>query len=307
MEQKSLVSTNTALSNIFLNIPENIKSVLILSDGDGSRAVFGRKLTITINISSGLEYSNTEQGDDPSTIFKDAIIGIQNDEQLVDDLGYYPTYAGMDPYQRYKYLKWLTNIENPIDIGYVFVFYYGLEKHLLVGKFDEAFDLITNIRKTHLHKSFLAYSANALLASSIIHKRTDRINELRFLLNDEIFRNEHILIKYYLKDNLSAIDIVKILLGISEVNKRYLKTKLKEYIEQLNEELQSKYGSFEYPLQKQSINEIPKRAMLAFANIAFPENIRSLEMPNFIGANDFLKELLELHNNCHDKVKKQKK
>ena len=48
-------------------------------------------------------------------------------------LGYWPNYAGMEPAARFQYLEWLASGAcQPIDIGYVFVFFYGLERRLLV-------------------------------------------------------------------------------------------------------------------------------------------------------------------------------
>jgi hypothetical protein len=58
----------------------------------------------------------------------------------------------------------------PVDIGYVFIFYYGLERHLISGNYSEAIDTILTLRKTHNHPSFLSYSANALVISAILHK-----------------------------------------------------------------------------------------------------------------------------------------
>lgn len=48
-------------------------------------------------------------------------------------LGYWPSYSGMEPTARYQYLDWLASgARSPIDIGYVFVFFYGLERRLLI-------------------------------------------------------------------------------------------------------------------------------------------------------------------------------
>jgi len=47
---------------------------------------------------------------------------------------YYPTYAGLNPEQRWIYLNWLQNPSESINIGYVFLYYYGLERQLLFRK-----------------------------------------------------------------------------------------------------------------------------------------------------------------------------
>jgi len=53
-------------------------------------------------------------------------------------LGYYPTYANLSPDQRANYLRWLSSgrVEPLHDIGYAFLFFYGLERRLLVEQQD---------------------------------------------------------------------------------------------------------------------------------------------------------------------------
>ena len=53
-------------------------------------------------------------------------------------LGYYPTYAKLSPSQRANYLSWLSNGRTGAlaDIGYAFLFFYGLERRLIVERQD---------------------------------------------------------------------------------------------------------------------------------------------------------------------------
>lgn len=52
-------------------------------------------------------------------------------------LGYWPEYSHMSPNQRANYLNWLANGKKDLlDIGYVFVYFYGLERHALIDKAD---------------------------------------------------------------------------------------------------------------------------------------------------------------------------
>jgi len=71
----------------------------------------------------------------------------------VEPLGYYPSYAALRPEQRWVYLNWLRNVTEEVNIGYVFIYYYGLERQLLTGKFDRAFDEILKLREYHQNKS----------------------------------------------------------------------------------------------------------------------------------------------------------
>ena len=59
-------------------------------------------------------------------------------KQAAGSLGYYPTYARLSPDQRANYLSWLSGgrVESLHDIGYAFLFFYGLERRLLVERKD---------------------------------------------------------------------------------------------------------------------------------------------------------------------------
>ena len=68
---------------------------------------------------------------------------VKEGEEWKHKMGYWPKYESISSYSRGVYLKWLAdgrNREN-IDIGYVFLFFYGLERRLLVdaqqGKVSE--------------------------------------------------------------------------------------------------------------------------------------------------------------------------
>jgi hypothetical protein len=53
-------------------------------------------------------------------------------------LGYYPDYAKLTPNQRANYLSWLANGRaKPLaDIGYAFLYFYGLERRLIIERQD---------------------------------------------------------------------------------------------------------------------------------------------------------------------------
>lgn len=65
-------------------------------------------------------------------------------------LSYWPTYAYLDPEARGAYLRWLAEGRRApdIDIGYVFLFFYGLERRLFLDKaVDEAPALIAEVER----------------------------------------------------------------------------------------------------------------------------------------------------------------
>ena len=61
-------------------------------------------------------------------------------------------------------------MDKEINIGYVFIFYYGLERHLFFGDAESAFDMILRLRQRHKNGSFMSYSSSALVAAHIYQK-----------------------------------------------------------------------------------------------------------------------------------------
>lgn len=65
-------------------------------------------------------------------------------------LGYWPDYRSLDPRARRSYLEWLQGgrCDPDAPIGYVFLFFYGLEYRLLKeGKYDEAPRILQEVRR----------------------------------------------------------------------------------------------------------------------------------------------------------------
>jgi hypothetical protein len=86
------------------------------------------------------------------------------------DLYFWPSYAHISPQARGRYLEWLADgRKDPrIEIGFVFLFFYGLERRLLVGDCsdDEQTELIGEIDRLRTiygkNASFENYSARLL-------------------------------------------------------------------------------------------------------------------------------------------------
>lgn len=130
-------------------IPEHIKSLLYIS----------------------VAYEDSEP--EPSTIFADLQISDNDDGSLM--IGY-PDYRDLSPYQRDRYIDALKNIlDGNQDIGYVFLYYYGLERHLLEGKFEEALDMIIKLRDVYDNKSFQQYSAKAIVLTCLKKQKYDHL------------------------------------------------------------------------------------------------------------------------------------
>jgi hypothetical protein len=134
---------------------KNAISLKIQFEPDDPRFVMCKELNLTI--------------DEPSLIYTKKAI-IQPQDGLNVPVPYYsPRYKDLSPEQRWMYLQFLANPYNTdFDIGYVFILYYGLERHLLQGDFDDAFKVIIKLRDVHTNKSFQKYSGNAVILSSLL-------------------------------------------------------------------------------------------------------------------------------------------
>ncbi|MCO6439368.1 MAG: TerB N-terminal domain-containing protein [Phycisphaerae bacterium] len=136
---------------------------------------------------------------DPSEI--DRSLPIARDSEA-DDLPYWPWYARMNSAQRHIYLDWLSSdrAKLPNTDGYLFVYYYGLERRALVDDADHktVFEEVQRLRQVYEEygpkrgrNSFMNYSSAFLwfLAAykpdEIKQKRVQRLAELTRVWNEE--------------------------------------------------------------------------------------------------------------------------
>lgn len=90
-----------------------------------------------------------------------------NASSETEDLGYWPSYSQMSRAQRAVYLNWLAGgrQDTDIDIGYGFVYFYGLERRILVDGEDVDWCLQEVVRLMNLFshsRSFTGYSQRLL-------------------------------------------------------------------------------------------------------------------------------------------------
>ncbi len=85
----------------------------------------------------------------------------------VEDLPYWPTYRDASPGQRSRYLDWLVGgrCDPSIELGYVFVYFYGLERRILLDNEDHqaVAEEVLRLRRIYRHsRSFQRYSSSLL-------------------------------------------------------------------------------------------------------------------------------------------------
>lgn len=284
-------------------VPQKIVKLLWFEDGpyknydsSGTMRTLGQvgPVIITIRLPSDIE---------PSAISTSLPIRPMSRECLVPALPYYPSYRGMIPEQRWVYLRWLCDVNDPIAIGYVFVFYYGLERHLYYGDFDGAFHMVLHLREHHKNKSFEYYSSVALLGSMIYRERYDVYDSIRSLIvSDSVaFSPMELYVRSKLGEFLKPHEIMLNASRVGFTNTRYTRGYPELFEETLADELRSRYGVSGYPLTPDLIKGAPVEDVCIAANISI--EIRTIGIPNVLKQPAFSESLLSVLQSTHESVK----
>lgn len=259
------------------------------------------KKRVKVNVSF-----NKNSASEPSVIYTKLEIKRFDNYKELPRPGYYPAYASLTGEQRLVYLNWLTDITKPIAKGYVFIYYYGLERQLLSTNYlSAAKEMIVLINHHDLNKSiclmaifyaFLKHSDDKLLSIIIEEKQKLPIDELVLLL------------KYNAKKPLSSKDIFEVLSQIPSINKRYIKNEPIEYLSNLDNYLIEKYGEPFYPFYNEiDIKDLPLEEKFVFYNYSLPEEIKRMEVFNFFSSTVFISKMNNIHSIVHESVKENLK
>jgi hypothetical protein len=290
--------------DIWNRIPSGVRDLLYVSKEKPKAFGIGITISIKLDFETGNVYCEKEPNDDPSTLYVRQNLSVPANLSTVQRPSYYPSYAGLSPEQKYLYLSWLCNVMSPVDIGFVFIFYYGLERQLLLGDFDRAFDMIQELRKVHHNASFQGYSFSGLVYGCIFKNRPEKMNELIGLLAEERWENGQLLMCAKMNRPLAAEDVAKTLNGLSGINRRYLRNNRNEYLEALAEALQEKYGDSSLDLNVHfPINRLQRHNTILFANYTFPDEVRNASIPDYTHDPTFTAFLRQIHEVAHDRTK----
>jgi len=280
------------------------QDLLFISDKDPNDISVGLSISISISFYDGEIKFNNNESDDPSTIFLKLPIKKPTRPDSVEPPGYYPSYAALRPEQRWVYLNWLQNVTEEVDIGYVFIHYYGMERQLLTGKFDRAYDEILKLRRYHRNKSFLGYSESSLMNSSLLMKRPDKLMELQQNNVISDFSNSLFLIAYYNKYNLYTENLMLIFDRMSGLNKRYFREDRQKFQNLLSETLTERFTVDFFPFANNyDVGETTCARYPLFANISLPDNIRAPDLPNFYAHDRLMNDLKNVFEATHEKFK----
>lgn len=226
---------------------------------------------------------------------------VQKNTDLEEKPMYYPSYSHLYPKNRFQYLSWLQDVTKPTNLSYVFLYYYGLERHLLVGNFDLASQEIFRLLKHHDKGSFRAYAQNALIVSALHKNRADIFDKNSFLF--ESVSNESLIVRKMLGYKITAAEIMKLSYPIGFKNKRYIKM----YPEDFERELDKLLISFEIEngplLDIVEMENLERKESIVFANISLPEKIRTIAVPQIISDQKFKDACIGLLQKAHNSLK----
>ncbi len=296
-------STNNNIRDS-LRIPEPTLSLLWITDEDTSKIEIAGSMSITITLTeNGPELKENENGfyAEPSLIWTKLPIKPNND--LYKDPMYYPSYSKFYPETRYQYLNWLRDVTQETNLSYVFLYFYGLERHLLVGDYDKAVDEIIRLLQYHSKASFRSYAIRSLIIASIARKRVDIIKRAPFILEEEI--DEALALRILEGTTLSADDMINIASVVGFTNKRYIKLHpdlFRSKLQELINDFEAQYGKI---MTVFNLKDFKYRPTNAFANLSLPDTVRNVKVPQILENTKFKNGVKEMLTTAHQKVKEE--
>lgn len=292
------------------HIHEDIKDLLWFADGPMKNITPGDAIH-KYNI-NGVTILFADPGmEEPSMIFTKHPIELPHTSD-VPRPSYYPTYETLSPEQKGVYIKFLENPYNPnIDIGFVFILYYGLERHLLYGKWRKAAEVILKLRDIHPNKSFQSYSANAIVLTAIYRKEGDLVIELLKSIDKEFEidcfpANLYFICAYSFNFPVTAKDIIRYASWFGFDNKNYIKKLPELFKTTLSKHIKKLTGNDFIWLQDlitpEDMASMPSHEMTIFANTSLRET--KVAIPSMTESKKLKETFFKLLSETHEDVKK---
>ena len=218
-------------------------------------------------------------------------------------IGYYPAYDKLTSVERFIYLKWLQDISQPIDISYVFIFYYGLERFLFTEKIEQAVEMIFELKKYHSeNNSFNSYSNDAILIAAMMAKRPDWIARLNLRnLSIPLYAT----IKGAVTKCFTTHEIILFAKKVGWTNPRYIKNEPQKFEANLALCLKEKFGTNQLMIQEEQFKEVPDSITVFLANYSLSQESRFSELPDILSHPDIQSSLYALLQEAHERTKLQ--
>lgn len=290
-ESKPVTVDNRALLG---KIPSDVRSMLWFADECN--------LSSTRKIQTPFFTLEVGGRGEPSLIDKRLPIG--NVVKPAPKLPHYPAYDVLNPDERATYLNWLHDIDEPIEIGYVFIFYYGLERKLLhYATFQNAAEMILRLREHHRNEPFLAYSGVALMTMTAINGRRDLFE--RTLASSSWLTPVALAVLTFSESKLNSEALMSLSGRVGFTNKRYIKNEPELFREMVDEILIENVGEEFFPLDKKFLDDCPQIPEMIFANTSL--NVEAVTVPDITQNVVFRDTVLAILAEAHARVKSELK
>ena len=250
--------------------------------------------------------------EEPSLIYTTLPVVFPKDKTQISRPPYSPCYRHLSPEQKGIYLELLQNPYNgDIDIGYVFILYYGLERQLLYGNTEKAIDVILKLRDVHKHKSFQKYSANAIILFSLINGKDENIRKFMNSLDKDfeyLFSDNLYLLCSYTADlPLNAKDIMRMAKTFEFTNNTYIKKYPEIFSKHLEDVLKEKINTNIVDLKQylniKEIKKMPTIEDFLFINVSLANKL--IPLPNVCQSFKLKRDMNISLEMAHDRVKEE--
>ena len=283
-------------------IPEPTRSLLFITNEPLSKMKDAGQLKIVVSFNGIKQEDTADIFSEPSLIWTK--LPIKENNSLETRKIYYPSYAKLDPICRFQYLSWLRDVIQETNLSYVFLYYYGLERHLLVGDYDLAVDEIIRLIKAHDKGTFKSYATTALLASSVYRKRFDILSRAPFVLDE--LTNIGLFLRWQIGKDLKAGELMRLSNKVGFKNKNYIKNKPDLFKRVLDKEIESYAGNSIKIIESINFSLVSWKDEIYFANLSVPGSIRTIRTPQIIENKDFKKVIFNLLSKTYNKIKNGK-
>ena len=258
-------------------------------------------------VKNGKDFSYFVTGmEEPSMIYTKHPIEFTDDFSKVPKPDYYPTYHELEPLQKGIYIRLLENpYRTDIDIGYVFLLYYGLERHLLVGDWQQAVKVIFKLREVHKNKSFQSYSASALVLMAIKREQGEIALAVLSALTDFLPVTEYLLCASSFNLHITSRELMYYGEWFGFHNTRYIKMQKELFSKTLSDliyiQFQRDYVLISDAISDAEIKKMELHKINIFANTSLADT--KIEVP-FLNENEKLRNFVcNLLQETHDNVK----
>ncbi len=254
-------------------------------------------------------YSHSrDENENPSCIIKKMKIGKALHAE--DCIGYWPSYKGLTENQRAFYLEWMENGRKTSlkEVGYIFIFFYGLERRVLIENKDKE-EIVKEVRRLLELYGDMSGSLKSYLGNFILYNELQdgikNIVDVDKILNINSSKNElalYLAWHFLKKIPLNAKGMLAVLKRHPECNKRSVvlqripKILEKLFIIKYNNEYKE---GLELKVSKIDYNFIYRPASMEINNYD-----NTIFIPNVLEINSQFKPSINMWNESIEELKK---